>query len=297
MRTSLEAEVDRLFQLPLADFTTQRNALAKGAGKDRAPIKALSKPPVAAWAVNQLFWKDRSTYDALIEAAMELRGAHKAVLEGKPADLRSAGREHERTLDAALKATLRLMKEQGQPVTDATRHAILNTLRALPSEDTPGRLTRTLAPGGFEMLAGITPRPGTRAAPSGAAARPGQILNVPSRSRAGRGATRPNRSAEAAAERAAAKAREQRAAAERVVRDADQRARQAEFEAARTAREAARADKQMRDAREALEEARAAHEDAEHTATAAMRAREAAEKKVKEARAALAQARARLEAL
>ena len=31
------------------------------------------------------------------------------------------------------------------------------------ADEAPGRLTRTLAPGGFEMLAGISPKPGARA--------------------------------------------------------------------------------------------------------------------------------------
>ena len=79
----LDAELDRLFQLPLNEFTPERNALAKRAGSEGGGIKALTKPPVAAWAVNQLFFKDRDRYDALVEAANELRRTHKAVLEGK----------------------------------------------------------------------------------------------------------------------------------------------------------------------------------------------------------------------
>ena len=135
----LDAELDRLFQLPLNEFTPERNALAKRAGSEGAGIKALTKPPVAAWAVNQLFFKDRDKYDALVGAANELRRTHKAVLEGKAADLRTAGREHDVAIEAALKSTVALMKAAGQPVTDATRQAILNTLRALPADEAPGR--------------------------------------------------------------------------------------------------------------------------------------------------------------
>ena len=64
---TFDAEIDRLYQLPLDEFTAARNALAKKAGADGASIRSLTKPPVAAWAVNQVYWRDRSTYDALIE--------------------------------------------------------------------------------------------------------------------------------------------------------------------------------------------------------------------------------------
>ena len=47
--------LDRLFQLPLDEFTAARNTLAKASGADGAAIRQLSKPPVAAWAVNQLY--------------------------------------------------------------------------------------------------------------------------------------------------------------------------------------------------------------------------------------------------
>ena len=153
----LDSRIDTLYQLPLDQFTSARNALAKEAGKNAGDVKQLTKPPVAAWAVNQLHWQRRDEYDALIAAAQEMRRTHKAVIEGRKGDLRAASREHDRAVDQALKTTVDLLKDLGQPVTEANRHAILNTLRALPSSEAPGRLSRTLSPGGFEMLAGVTP--------------------------------------------------------------------------------------------------------------------------------------------
>ena len=50
----IEDEIARLYQLPLDEFTSARNALAKRAGSDAAGIRALTKPSVPAWAVNQL---------------------------------------------------------------------------------------------------------------------------------------------------------------------------------------------------------------------------------------------------
>jgi hypothetical protein len=277
--------LDELFQRPPGEFTAARHALARKAGSGGAAIKALGKPPLAAWAVNQLYWKERDRYEALVDAANVMRRTHKAVLEGKRGDLRGAGREHDLALDAALKATLALLETEGQPATDATRHAILNTLRALPSSEPPGRLTRTLAPGGFEMLAGISPGATPRRP---ASARPTAGTAAPA------GATGVRKGADAKTQQEAARARARRAEAERAVRDADQRARQAEFETARTARDATRAARRLEQARLALDEAQVEVEAAEAEVEKVERARETAERKARDAQSALSAARSRL---
>lgn len=273
--------IDELFQLPLNEFTAARNALAKRAGKEGADIRALAKPPVAAWAVNQLYWKDRDRYDDLVRAAVEMRKAHTSVIEGKRADLRTAGREHELAIGAALEATIGLLEQDGQTVTEATRQAVLNTLRALPSADQPGRLTRTLSPGGFEMLAGIA------AAPPAS----GKVRPAPAPASAHPKAAGGTAAADVRAAKEAATLREQKAAAERAIRDADQRARQAEFEVARTRRDATKAEKRLEQARQAFEEAQKEVAEAEQGAERAAKARAAAEKRSEEAAATLDRAR------
>lgn len=285
MAKALEAEIDKLFQLPPADFTAARNALARAAGPQAAAIKALTKAPIAAWAVNQLYWKDSARYEALIDAASQMRKTHRAVIEGRKADLRSSGREHELALDAALKSTMALLKDAGQPATDATKHAVLNTLRALPSDEPAGRLTKTLAPGGFEMLAGVTPA----AAPRRRTETPPPAKDA-SRSAKGKAA---DPKAEREEARAAAKAREARAAAERALRDAEQRARQAEFEAARAARDATKAERRFEEARRDLDTAQEAFTEAEAETKKAVRSRDTAERHLGEAQAAVETARAR----
>jgi hypothetical protein len=282
----IEAEIDKLFQLPPADFTAARNALAKGAGAHAAEIKALTKPPIAAWAVNQLYWKDSERYEALVDAANEMRKTHRAVIEGRKADLRSAGREHELALDAALKSTMSMLKDAGQPATDATKHAVLNTLRALPSTEPPGRLTKTLAPGGFEMLAGVTPAEPARR-------RPERPAPANTDAAAAKGKAGDSKAARDAA-RELTRERERRAAAERAVRDAEQRARQAEFEAARAARDATKADRLLEEAQRDLDAAQEAFKAAEKVAEKAARGRETAERQLEQAQAALKEARARI---
>ena len=80
--------IDQLYQLSLDEFTAARNALAKETG-DNA-IKKLEKPNLAAWAVNQLYWRERKLYDELIKTSGQVRTAYKAMLGGKAADVKAA---------------------------------------------------------------------------------------------------------------------------------------------------------------------------------------------------------------
>jgi hypothetical protein len=282
---SLDDEIDRLYKLPPNEFTAARNDLAKRAGQRGSEIRKLAKPPLGAWAVNQLYWYDRESYDALIEAAEELRTAHTAVLSGKRGDLRFTGKEHDEALERALKRTLALLADAGHPVTDATRNAVAQTLRALPSGDPPGRLSRTLAPGGFEMLAGITVKG------RGAGTRPARPAEPKPPAK-----PEPKQKADPVEERRQAKAREEAAAAAKGLRQAEHEARRAEFESARAARAAARADETLTDARAALEAARSRLAGAETEARSAEKAKQAAERARAAATHELEAARARADA-
>lgn len=152
---SVEAEVDRLFQVPLGEFTDARNALAKRLGKDGATIKSLQKPSVPAWAVNQLYWRDRPTYDALIAAAAALRAEHRKQISGKAADIRDAEKTHREAVRSAAAALKQILADADEAASQATMAAVIETLEALPSDDPPGRLNRPLKPQGFEALAGL----------------------------------------------------------------------------------------------------------------------------------------------
>jgi hypothetical protein len=281
---SLDAEIDRLYQLRLDEFTAARNALAKEAGTDSAAIKRLQKPPLAAWAINQVYWKRRPTFDALKKTASALQSTHTAVLSGKRGDLRSAGQAHEEALEAVLKAATDILRDAGQPATEATRQAIATTLRALPTApDSPGRLTRTLQPGGFELLAGLpvhTGRNVVRLRKAAARERPSPMVAEP-----------PARVSARA--KAVAKVRDKVNAALQTLRTAEQTARREEFEAARTARESDRAAERLDKARKALEDAQSAVDKAAREASSASRKKEAAAERAREADSARSTAQAR----
>jgi hypothetical protein len=289
----IDTEIDRLYQLPPDEFTAARNALAKDAGAEGAEVRRLAKPPIAAWAVNQIYWKRQDVYEALIARSNELRKLHKAILSGRRADIREAAKLHDEAIDAALKAALAILGEEGQAVTDATRQAILTTLRALPADDPPGRLTRTLQPGGFEMLAGLSIA-GPKSAASKGSFRPKAEATRAEAATQAKPTTQAKAPAPAKARtdpKAAAQARAAHEAAARAVREAEQAASRAEFEAARLTREAAKAAKEVEEAREALETAQQALEDAKAAAATTARARETADRRAKEAERALDAAR------
>ena len=275
---ALESEIDHLYQVPLGEFTAARNALARRAGPRAADVRALPKPTLAAWAINQLFWKNRAVYDALVERAADLRATHAAALRGKRTDLRGASRAHDESMDAALKATLSLLANSGQPVSDATKQALATTLRALPGPEPAGRLSRQLQPGGFEMLAAGAPSGRAREA----APRPEPLR------RETRAISRDDRDRTAA--RLAA-ARETAAASARATRDAEQVVRREQFEAARAVREAEKAGRRVAEAEAALKTAQQELAEAKREAAAAARARETADRRARQAADALARAR------
>lgn len=155
-RRSGDENTDRLYQLPPSDFTRERNALAKETGGEEGKrIRALPKPSASAWAVNQLYWRDRQTYDTLADAAERLRAAHRAVLGGRKADLLAVDAAHRDAVKAALTSTLRLAREGGQQISSATQTEIARTLESLSREQPPGRLHKPLLPEGFEALQGM----------------------------------------------------------------------------------------------------------------------------------------------
>src|SRR5438876_8333043 len=89
-------DVDRLYTVPLDQFVAERDALARdlkkaGDSQAAAEVKALRKPSVSAWAVNQAVRADPAAADELVEAGRAVRAAQRRAVEGGgSADLRDA---------------------------------------------------------------------------------------------------------------------------------------------------------------------------------------------------------------
>jgi hypothetical protein len=148
-RATGSPDIDSLYQLPLGDFTAARNALAKKSGKDSAEIKALEKPSIPAWGVNQLYWRERRLYEKLIRTSERVRTAHQQAMKGKKLDLATLESQHMAAVKDAADKVAELLIRSGDPATPATLKAVLDTLQALPGPSAPGRLTKALAPIGF----------------------------------------------------------------------------------------------------------------------------------------------------
>jgi hypothetical protein len=157
---SLDGKIDDLYRQPLDAFVTARNALAKTlTGDDAKRVRALVKPTVVPWAVNQVYWQARPTYDKLIKSGERLRAAQIASLEGRRgADVREAGDVHRTALADAVKAAERIAATAGaNPPADALMRTFETLSLASEPPEPPGRLTKPLQPFGFEALAGVTP--------------------------------------------------------------------------------------------------------------------------------------------
>jgi hypothetical protein len=153
-KAELEDRIDHLYKLPLDEFTDARNTLAKESSD--SSVKKLEKPSVAAWAVNQLYWRERKLFDQVIKTAGQVRTAHKQLLAGKSADVRAVEVFHNEAMRKAKDAIRRMLEASGNKGADAVMMPIAETLDALPSTDPPGRLTKPLRRTGFEALQGVT---------------------------------------------------------------------------------------------------------------------------------------------
>ncbi|MEA2251918.1 MAG: hypothetical protein QOG70_2160, partial [Solirubrobacteraceae bacterium] len=103
--------VDRLYGVALDEFVPARDALARelrdeGRRGEAAAVKALAKPSVAAWAVNQAVRTQRGAARELWRAGDDLAAAQAAVLEGRGsgADLRAAGERERKAVEALVGA-------------------------------------------------------------------------------------------------------------------------------------------------------------------------------------------------
>ena len=83
----LDRSIDELFRLPPDQFTAARDQLAaqvrEGGDREAASaIKALRKPTLIAWALNQLSRRERAGLEALVASGDDLRAAQRRALSG-----------------------------------------------------------------------------------------------------------------------------------------------------------------------------------------------------------------------
>jgi hypothetical protein len=267
---AVEQEIDALYQLPLAEFTAARNALAsrlKKAGRadDAERVRALVKPSGTAWAVNQLFWKKREAFDRLITTGEKFRKAQASHLAGKSGDIRGPLEARRQALAEVTKAAAAVLRQAGSNPSPDTMRRITTTLEALstygslPDAPRAGRLADDVDPPGFETLAALVPRIGS--APASGPSRIIPFQQKPKEKTRGsrRKGTPEEEARRAAEERKASIAAAKKAVqdAERALRDARKDAQRAEEALKKAAARAKDADREKAEAERRLEKATA----------------------------------------
>jgi hypothetical protein len=168
----IEKAADELYALPPGEFTRARDERAKalrktGDREEADAVKALRKPTVAAWALNQLTRKRPKEVERLVAAGGDLRAAQEELLAGGDRKRFQSAAATERDQVAELsQQAVELAAEAGERPSPALTEKIAATLHAAAlDEETAeelraGRLIREReAIGGF---GGMTAAPAKR---------------------------------------------------------------------------------------------------------------------------------------
>ncbi|HET6979880.1 MAG TPA: hypothetical protein VFI24_26345 [Pyrinomonadaceae bacterium] len=166
MKSKLEDEIDALFTLSLAEFTSARNTLAarlkkEGRANEADRVKLLAKPPISAWAVNQLYWSYRDEFEQLMATGKRFHSAQASRSAAKVANMRDSLETRRQALVELSDLAAAVLQDAGHNPSQDTLRRITTTLEALsayamlPDGPTPGRLTQDVDPPSFELLASL----------------------------------------------------------------------------------------------------------------------------------------------
>jgi hypothetical protein len=228
-------QLDRLYGLPLNEFTSARDRLAaelrdQGDRDAATRVGKLRRPTVSAWAVNQLVRNHQSEVQELLSVGEDVRAA---LSGGGTEVIREVTGRRRRIVDVLLGRAEALLTPAGHGASRPTLDKVGDTLMAATVDEEAaeavraGRLGRELAPpSGFEALVGQTAGPAEGAG---------------------------ERKARARARRTEDQARDAEKAAKEADRDArrlEQEAERARLEAERARRKADRAAERARELRQ-----------------------------------------------
>jgi len=255
---------EALFRAPHTAFVTERKRLAgevKKAGhkEEAAAFLKLLRPSVSAWAVNQLWWVERETFDTMLATAQKVRKGDLGVMA-----------EHKAALARLRARAAELLVEAGNAAADATLHRIGFTLSAIAArgdfgDSEPGMLSEDLEAPGFASL-GIVSAPPPEQEKRTAKKREEAAVET----KAADEQTEREADEEAAAKQASKEEKEREAEARRKVAQSEKEREQQEAHNAKEARERAEREKQeaaklqaVAEAAEAAEAVEAARADVE----------------------------------
>lgn len=149
----LDEAVAELYAAPLEDFVAVRTRLAKGAERDLAQeIRALRKPTVTAWLLNQLGRESPEVVDAVGMLGGRMRAAQAAA---DMSALREARPERDRLIRDVVLAVREVADQHGRSLSTAGEDEVTATvIAALADEQSQaalgsGMLVRALSYSGF----------------------------------------------------------------------------------------------------------------------------------------------------
>jgi hypothetical protein len=169
---TLPDEADELYALPLEEFTPARDSLAKrlrddGDKEAAAGVKALRKPSVPAWAVNQVARADKKAVDALFDAGARLQDAQKKLMRGGDAKAVQEATAAERdAVKKLLAAARKRLEAGGHGATESTLERVADSFYATAVDPDArenvraGRLTKELKRVGFGEVPELSLVPG-----------------------------------------------------------------------------------------------------------------------------------------
>ena len=169
---SVDQEIDELFALPPDRFTSSRDELFRRLTKEgdkeaAASVKALRKPTLVAWALNQLPRRLGKDLRALVEAGETLRTAQRRAASGaKDTGFQEASETRRRLVRNLTGKATGILSEAGKP-SQAAEAEIARSLEAASVDVEAGdlllagRLSKAISTvpgfdsvGGFEAIAG-----------------------------------------------------------------------------------------------------------------------------------------------
>ena len=160
------AALASLYQAPFAGFVARRSDLVaqlkRSGHKDvAARIASAGKPSRAAYLVNQVYWRNRSVYDGVLETGTAARAAQQARLLGDAAaDLADTMQARDAAIRAAVAQAEQIAADDGQPASESVRSQVRASFEALAAHGLEGRLphgqlTADVELPGLAALAGL----------------------------------------------------------------------------------------------------------------------------------------------
>lgn len=163
----LDEELDRLFELPPAEFTAARNDLVarlkKANQADAAErVKGLRKPTIPIWALNQVARHYSGDVEALTKTSEELRTAQESsIADGDRERLRAATTAERDALRQLTQRAGQLLEAAGQKPTPAVLERVSATARSAAIDPrgrellAAGMLVEELESSGFAAFEGM----------------------------------------------------------------------------------------------------------------------------------------------